>query len=157
VLQSRTISAVRRPRRTPEAYRTQSTSSGKASSDRHRPPLHAHFHSLTRSCADSDWRPSANQGRGSLFRHTAVLRSRYMASVDHTGLLRRSPRCSVITQRARVQQRRAVPATASVSSCAASCFVARVLRASREEKTASPIPAESHVAGCMPAARKEAI
>ena len=28
-----------------------------------------------------------------------------MASVDHTGLLRRSPRCSVITQRARVQQR----------------------------------------------------
>jgi hypothetical protein len=35
----------------------------------------------------------------------AVLPSRYMASVDHTGLLRRSPRCSVITQRARVQQR----------------------------------------------------
>jgi hypothetical protein len=29
----------------------------------------------------------------------------YMASVDHTELLRRSPRCSVITQRARVQQR----------------------------------------------------
>ena len=28
-----------------------------------------------------------------------------MSSVDHTGLLRRSPRCSVITQRARVQQR----------------------------------------------------
>jgi hypothetical protein len=35
----------------------------------------------------------------------AELPSRYMASVDHTGLLRRSPRCSVITQRARVQQR----------------------------------------------------
>jgi hypothetical protein len=34
-----------------------------------------------------------------------VLPSRYMASVDHTGLLRRSPRCSVITQRARIQQR----------------------------------------------------
>jgi hypothetical protein len=55
---------------------------------------------------------------------------------------------------ARARAATAVPATAS--SCAASCFVARV-RASREEKTASPIPAESHVAGCMPAARKEAI
>jgi hypothetical protein len=63
----------------------------------------------------------------------------------------------VITQRARMQHAAtAVPATASVSACAASCFVARV-RADREEKTASPIPAESHVAGCMPAARKEAI
>jgi hypothetical protein len=45
----------------------------------------------------------------------AVLPSRYMASVDHTGLLRRSPRCSVITHRARMQQRPS-SATASVSS-----------------------------------------
>jgi hypothetical protein len=35
----------------------------------------------------------------------AVLPGRYVASVDHTGLLRRSPRCSVITQRVRMQQR----------------------------------------------------
>jgi hypothetical protein len=43
-------------------------------------------------------------------------------------------------------------------ACAASCFVARV-RASREEKAASPISisAESHVAVYMPVARKEAI
>jgi hypothetical protein len=86
----------------------------------------------------------------------AVLTSRYVVSVDHTGLLRRPARCSaVITQHARMQQRPS-SATASVSACAASCFVTRV-RASREEKTASPIPAESHVAVCMSAARKEAI
>jgi hypothetical protein len=30
----------------------------------------SHFHNLARSCADSDWRSSANQGRGSLSRHT---------------------------------------------------------------------------------------
>jgi hypothetical protein len=35
----------------------------------------------------------------------AVLPSIYVASVYHTGLLRRSARCSVITQRARMQQR----------------------------------------------------
>jgi hypothetical protein len=50
----------------------------------------------------------------------------------------------------------AISATASVSACGASWFVARV-RASREEKTASSIPAESHVAVCMPTASKEAI
>jgi hypothetical protein len=80
-----------------------SPSIGKAFSDRQRLLSHAHFHSLARSCADSDWRSSANQGRGSLFRHpgtTDVLPSRYVTSVDHTGLLRRPPRCSVITQRA---------------------------------------------------------
>jgi hypothetical protein len=55
------------------------------------------LHNLARSCADSDWRSSANQGRGSLFRHTGRV-----ASVDHTWLLRRSARCSVITQRARM-------------------------------------------------------
>jgi hypothetical protein len=72
--------------------------------------------------------------------------------------LRRSPRCSMTTQRARMQQRPS-SATASVSACAASCIVAQLqVRASRrEEKTASPIPAESHVAVCMPAASKEAI
>jgi hypothetical protein len=78
-----------------------------------------------------------------------VLPSKYVASIDHTGLLRRrSARCSVITQRAGMQQRPS-SATASVSACAASCFVAARVRASREEKTASPIPAESHVAACM--------
>jgi hypothetical protein len=69
-------------------------------------------------------------------------------STTRGALLRRSPRCSVITQRARMQQRPSAE-TASVSACAASCFVARV-RASREEKNACPIPAESHVAVCMP-------
>jgi hypothetical protein len=33
-------------------------------------PSSSHFHNLARSCADSDWRSSANQTRGSLFRHT---------------------------------------------------------------------------------------
>jgi hypothetical protein len=32
--------------------------------------LQAIFTNLARSCADSDWRSSANQGRGSPFRHT---------------------------------------------------------------------------------------
>ena len=40
---------------------------------------------------------------------------------------------------ARARAATAVPATASVSSCAASCFVARV-RASREEKNGLPHP-----------------
>jgi hypothetical protein len=66
----------------------------------------------------------------------AVLPSRYVASVDHTGLLRRSTRCSVVTQRARMQQQPS-SATASVSACAASCFVAQV-RASREEENGLP-------------------
>jgi hypothetical protein len=44
----------------------------------------------------------------------------------------------VITARAHAATA-VLAATASVSACAASCFVARV-RASREEKTASPIP-----------------
>jgi hypothetical protein len=136
--------------------------------DRRRLPSHAaHFHSLTRfwlcqfRLPGRAWRSSANQGkaRGSLF---ALPAHRLYYPVDmwprsehHMGRLRRSARCSVITQRARKQQRPS-SATASVSACAASCFVARV-RARREEKTASPIPAESHVAGCMPAARKESI
>jgi hypothetical protein len=79
-----------------------------------------------------------------------ILPSRYVASVVLTGLLRRPPRCSVITQRARMQQR-ASSETASVSACAASCFVARV-QASREEKTPtppSPIPAEREPRGCL--------
>jgi hypothetical protein len=46
----------------------------------------------------------------------AVLPSRYVASVDHMGLLRRPARCSVITQRARMQQRPSSE-TASVSAC----------------------------------------
>jgi hypothetical protein len=33
----------------------------------------SHFHNPARSCADSDWRSSANQGRGSLFRHTGCV------------------------------------------------------------------------------------
>jgi hypothetical protein len=37
--------------------------------DRRRSPSTSHFHNLARSCADSDWRSSVNQGRGSLFRH----------------------------------------------------------------------------------------
>jgi hypothetical protein len=68
----------------------------------------------------------------------AVLTGRYVASVDHTGLLRRPARCSVITQSARMQQRPS-SATTSVSACAVSCFVARV-RASREEKMRPPPP-----------------
>jgi hypothetical protein len=44
--------------------------------DRQRVPSHAHFHNLPISCADSDWRSSVNQGRGSLFRHTGRLSAR---------------------------------------------------------------------------------
>jgi hypothetical protein len=47
-----------------------SPSFGKASSDRNKLPSYAHFHSLTRSCADSDWRSGAHQGHGPFFRHT---------------------------------------------------------------------------------------
>jgi hypothetical protein len=108
----------------------------------------------------------------------AVLPSRYVASVDHTGLLRRSARFSLRGRdhTARAHAATAVPVTAPVSACAASCLrclphlrclrTAALLngniltrptpRASREEKTASPIPAGSYVAVCMPAARKEA-
>jgi hypothetical protein len=46
-----------------------SPSFGRASSDRPSPPSSSHFHSRTRSCADSDWRSGVNQGRESLFRH----------------------------------------------------------------------------------------
>jgi hypothetical protein len=46
----------------------------------------------------------------------AVLPGRYVASVDHTGLLRRPARCSVITQRSHMQQRPS-SANASVSAC----------------------------------------
>jgi hypothetical protein len=88
----------------------------------------------------------------------AVLAGRYVASADHTGLLRR-PASEVLcdhTARAHAATaQRPSSATASVSACAASCFVARGVRASREEKTASPIPAESHVAVCMPAASEK--
>jgi hypothetical protein len=83
----------------------------------------------------------------------AVLPSRYMASVVHTGLLRRSSRCSVITQRARVQQRPSqqpppflhVPPRALWLECGPV----------EKKKKSCPIPAESHVAGCMPAASGE--
>jgi hypothetical protein len=77
------------------------------------------------------WRSSTNQGRGLSFRHTGCT-----TQLIRTRFLRRSPRCSVITQRARMQQRPS-SATASVSACAASCFVAWV-RASREEKRPPP-------------------
>jgi hypothetical protein len=71
-------------------------------------------HNLARSCGLVPIQTGApayiRQGRGSLFRHTGARlwpgrKSRYVASVDHTGLcgdLR--ARCSVITQCARVQQ-----------------------------------------------------
>jgi hypothetical protein len=63
----------------------------------------------------------------------------------------------VITQGARMQQRPSQRPPPFLHVPPRALFVAR-LRASREEKTAcSPIPAESHVADCMPAARKEAI
>jgi hypothetical protein len=79
--------------------------------------------------------------------------------VDHTGLLRRSARCVLRDHTARAHAATAVlsqrpPPFLHVRP--RGLFVARV-RASREQKTASPIPAESHVAVCMPAARKEAI
>jgi hypothetical protein len=83
--------------------------------------------------------------------------SRYVASVDHTGLLRRSARCSVIrTQRARMQQR---------PSCLRDrlrfCMCGLVLCGSSagrtRRKNGLPHPGrgrEGHVAVCMPAARK---
>jgi hypothetical protein len=90
-----------------------SPSFGKAPSDRTSLPSSSHFHSLTRcSCADSDWRCSsanrksgiraADRSPGTRLHYPVSI---YIASVDHTGLLLRSPRCSVITQRARMQQR----------------------------------------------------
>jgi hypothetical protein len=64
--------------------------------------------------------------------------ARVALPAHHTELLRRPARCSVITQRARMQQRPS-SAPASLSACAALCFVARV-RASREEKNGLPHP-----------------
>jgi hypothetical protein len=70
----------------------------------------------------------------------AVLPGRYVTSVDHTRLLRRSARCSVITQRARMQHAAtAVPATASVSACAAVVLCGSTAGQSRR-KNALPHP-----------------
>jgi hypothetical protein len=81
----------------------------KVSSDRHNPPSRAHFHNLARSCTDPDWRSTPQPAHIRAVDRSsgtpAVLPSRYVASVDHAGLLRRSPRCSVITQHARMPQR----------------------------------------------------
>jgi hypothetical protein len=128
-----------------------------------RSPSSSHFYNLARSCADSNWRSSLHQGRGSLFRHTGCttrLPGRYQIcglGRPHGAFARRPARCSVITQRARMQQRPS-SATASVSACAAPCFVARV-RADRAEKTPSPTPAESHVAesACRRRAKRPSI
>jgi hypothetical protein len=90
----------------------------------------------------------------SLRTYTVNIKYYIIASDDHTGLLRRPARCSVITQRARMQQRPS-SVTASVSACAASCFVARGSspssareRASREEKNALPHPGREP-RGCL--------
>jgi hypothetical protein len=89
-------------------------------------PSHAHFHNrsgqilcrfrlaLRRKQIRAADRPSGTP---------AVLPSRYVASVDHTGLLRRSARCSVITQHARMQQRpsQRPPPLLHVPPCALFC------------------------------------
>jgi hypothetical protein len=84
-----------------------------------------HFHNLARSCADSDWRSSANQGRGSLFRYTGC------TTQEIYGLGRPHGAFAAIAEVLRGHS-----------------SLARV-RASREEKAASPIPAEIHVRGWL--------
>jgi hypothetical protein len=78
------------------------------------------------------------------------LPSRYVASVDHTGLLRRSLRCSVITQRVRMQQR-PFSATASVSACMCGLVLcgSSAGQPRRKKGLPHPMPAESHVAVCI--------
>jgi hypothetical protein len=61
------------------------------------------------------------------------------------------------TQRARMQQRPSQRPPPFLHVPPRALWLVARVRASREEKTPSPIPAESHVAVCMPAARKEAI
>jgi hypothetical protein len=69
----------------------------------------------------------------------AVLPGRYVASVDHTGLLRRPARCSVITQTARAHA-----ATAVLSDCLRFCMCGLVLYCSSagqpRRKNALPHP-----------------
>jgi hypothetical protein len=72
---------------------------------------------------------------------------KHVASVDHTGLLRRPARCSVITQRARMQQRPS-SATASVSECAASCFVCGSSAGQSRRKNGLPHPGREP-RGCL--------
>jgi hypothetical protein len=78
-----------------------SASFDKAFLDRQGLPSHAHFHNPARSC---------------LCRFRLALQRKSgprIALLAHTGLLRRPARCSVITQRARMQQRHS-STTASV-------------------------------------------
>jgi hypothetical protein len=154
---------------------------GRAPSDRTSLPSSSHFHNLARSCADPPrlalqrksgpwvallahrlyypvdmWPRSATYFALAEAKRVNLIRNAPpLASVDHTGLLRRPARCSVITQRAHA-------ATAVLNDCLRFCMCGLVLcgsrvRASREEKMPTPIPAESHVAVCMPAASKDVI
>jgi hypothetical protein len=85
------------------------------------------------------------------------LSGRYVTSVDHMGLLRRSARCSVITQRARMQQRPSQRPPPFLHVRPRALWLECGPVEQREEKTPSPTPAESHVAVCMLAASREAI
>jgi hypothetical protein len=78
-------------------------------------PSSSHFSQSARSCADSDWRSSVNQGRGSLFRHTGCT-TQYIYGLGrpHGAVAAISEVLRDHTARARAAT--AVPATASVSS-----------------------------------------
>jgi hypothetical protein len=110
--------------------------------------------------------------RGSPFRHTGCttyypVNGKYVASASVDG---RPPSAfaatcevlSVITQRARMQQRPSSE-TASVSACDMCGLVlcgssaGHSIGKTKRRPPSRIIPAESHVAVCMPAARKEAI
>jgi hypothetical protein len=118
--------------------------------DRRKPPPHAHFHfSLFTNTTTTTTRsgPAPIQTKTNGRSGCTAPPSGYMTSVDHTGLLRRPPRCSVITQRARMQQRPSqqpppflhVPPRALWLECGPV----------EKKKKACPTPAESHVCGCM--------
>jgi hypothetical protein len=135
------------------------------------------FFTARQICADSDRRISANQGRGSRIALPAhrlhyILPSKRQicglglgASVDGRPPSAFAATCevlSVITQRARMQQRPSSE-TASVSACDMCGLVlcgssaGHSIGKTKRRPPSRIIPAVSHVAVCMPAARKEAI
>jgi hypothetical protein len=120
--------------------------------------LHAHFYFLQSGQTGAPapapapaqtWAADRPSGK----RYTGCI---HVASVDHTALLRRSARCSLRDHTARAH------AATAVLSDHIRFFMCRLVicglsAGHSRKKMASLIPAESHVAGCMPAARKEAI
>jgi hypothetical protein len=77
-----------------------SPSFGNAPSDRQRLPSHAHFTTRPIFVPIQTGAPAQIRAADRPPATPAVLPGRYVASVNHTGLLRRSPRCSVIAHAA---------------------------------------------------------